>query len=716
MNSSGPLTIPNLLAIWTQSVDESYGQPFLAAGEGNGLEAYTQAFAQYARVSTAIDVTTQACYTLPWSGQTNPPAAGAQLALVSLTFQRSKRLDQPLILSAGTVFYAEQVNDWSESGSVPTLTGIRYTLQQDLCFQPGDMGPLTATAQAENPGYSYNNPLPGDIQVISQSGTQFTNIDATILVQPPATIAPSNTTLFQLNVYNAPDVVIPAHVGQYFELTLGANAGTTIYHGIGYVPPNPPTSGGALTFEVVFTITSATTTGAFQIGEIVQVNNGASVVGYIEFRGGYELGGVFTATYSIRCGATSLGNTLTGLTSKATATVSTFVIAPPTLVNETTDATWVILDWVQDLGLTVTNAASPAGGMFPMLDGIGTDKNLPRQFGELDPTYRARLARIADVVCPNAILRTLNATLGSVPYCFREVGYALLPGFFYDYDFYDNDAQLFTFALSGGGGFFCGEHLHQTQTNPVAVGRALVQQSGAGAYEILSVVVSGTSPPTMTISGSPNFGSIVEVDVNDLSGGNVLNAAKFRWFLNGKVQQVEVLVQLNVPLGDTGLTAQFSNTGPYSSDNKMVATIGFVGQLQGVANILRPNITPFIFGAAVVGQASHSSATPSSVTVPSDIITPTLRYRVYLDYERFRGYFLVNLPVLDWGDFGFFYGAGNGSYGLLNFYDLPGPLNDFYDGFPVTIATLYRNVYNAVDKIRAGGVFWEVYPTDSPCV
>jgi hypothetical protein len=642
--TSGPLSVADLLAIWTQAVDESYAQPFLAVGEGNGLEAYTQAFAQYARISTAIDVTTQACFTLPWSGQTNLPASGANLSTVTLTFQRSKRMDQPLILSAGTVFYDEQVNDWSETGSVPVLSGLRYTLQQDLVFQPGDMGPLTAVAQAEKAGYSYNNPLPGAIRVVDQEGTQFTNIDATVLVQVPVAVDPGSMSFFQLQVFNAPDVVIPAHVGQYFQFTSGVNAGPTIYHAIGYVPPNPPANGGTLTFESLVTIVSHFTTGTFVPGEVVQVNGPiiGSIAGYLLYRGGYVLNGNFTATYAVRCGTLGTTDTLQGLTSGATGNVTSILTTP--LAGETSDATWVILDWIQDLGLTVTNKQQPTGGTFPMLDGIGIDKNLPRQFGEMDPGYRTRISRIADVVSPNAIRRSLNQTLGAIPWCFREVGYPLLPGFFYDHDFYDYDAVLFTPTLLGFAGFLNGEKVFQTQAGgQVAVGRALNR-----AEQIAHAGVST----------------------------GILNNV---FYIPGAA-------------GTTGVPN--------------------INEFIGVANIWT---TPFVTGLPCIGKVSGTSTTPASLAGGISVI-PTNRWRVYLDYLRFRAYFLVSLPRLGAGDFGFFYGAGNGSYGLLNFYDLPGALNDFYDGFPVTVATLYRNVYNAIDKIRASGVYFEFAPADSPCV
>jgi hypothetical protein len=122
-------------------------------------------------------------------------------------------------------------------------------------------------------------------------------------------------------------------------------------------------------------------------------------------------------------------------------------------------ASWRILAW-SAWGLTVTNVLAPSGGRIGWLDELGSERALSRAPGEDDATYRQRIKSIADVVTPNAIRRTLSRTLGTFPWCFREVGTEYLPGFFYDGDLsipgfvahgplndaYDVDAML----LAGG--------------------------------------------------------------------------------------------------------------------------------------------------------------------------------------------------------------------------------------------------------------------------
>src|SRR5581483_10658353 len=138
---SGPLTRAEIQSVWEGSVDKGYREPFLAAGEGRGFEVWTQYFAQLERASKAIDVTTQAMFISPWSGQTNPPAAGAAKATVTLSLSRTKLLDRLLVLGKGLVYVGEQTTDAGDGGGVTVATGRRYVLTEDLVFQPGEQGP-----------------------------------------------------------------------------------------------------------------------------------------------------------------------------------------------------------------------------------------------------------------------------------------------------------------------------------------------------------------------------------------------------------------------------------------------------------------------------------------------------------------------------------------------------------------------------------------------
>ena len=58
----GPLSQAEIFALWQATVDERFAQPLVEQGDGYGLEVYGQAFAQFARVSKAIDVTMESMY------------------------------------------------------------------------------------------------------------------------------------------------------------------------------------------------------------------------------------------------------------------------------------------------------------------------------------------------------------------------------------------------------------------------------------------------------------------------------------------------------------------------------------------------------------------------------------------------------------------------------------------------------------------------------
>ncbi len=628
-SKSGPLSQADLLAVWYSAVDSTYGDAFINAGDGNGLEVYNQGFAQSARVSQAIDVTTQACYTLPWSGQTNPSAQGAKFATVTLTFLRTMAMNQPLRLGAGQVYFDEQTTDWGTNGGKTVLTGLRYTLVQDLVVMPGDGGPVTALAVAEHAGYSYNNPLPETIVFIDQPGAAYNNTGASVVVTTTPTLK------ITLTAADDPDMFVPQHVGQYLQFTDGLNKGV-VARITSFGSPNV-IFGSSVTLEPLAVIeTDDTVVVPFVYGEPLMIVNGGTPVGtgqFVQFTSSTPP--MSRVAFVLLTGTFDIGDTLTGQVSASVVTI-TAIDTFPTFLNELADplthlgAAWVILPWNTALGLTVTNDESPAGGVFPMLDGLGYDKDLQRLPGESDVAYAKRMAALADVVTPNAIRRVLNRTLGSTPWCLREVGSPQLPGFFYDNDFYDYDAIVLTGTPTGT--FQNGEPVVQIQDGVNVLGKALVQYTGVNTP-----------------------------------------------FVPGQA-------------GTTGIPTGL--------------------QLSGIAGI-KGQVFKFQTGNVITGKLSGATITPSAIVGG---ITPGNQWRVYLDYLRFRAYFIVGVPQLDSGDFGFFWGAGNGSFGLANFWDLPTGYTDFYDGSPTTADFLYQQVYNNIEKIRAAGVFWELVVDLTPCV
>lgn len=440
----GPLSRAEIQSVWEGAVDKGYRDPFLAAGEGRGFEVWTQYFAQLERASQAIDVTTQAMYISPWSGQTNPPAAGAANALVTLTITRTKLLDRLLVLGKGLVYVGEQTTDSGEGGGVTVITGRRYVLQTDLVFHPGERGPFTVVAAAEFPGYGFNNPLPGTISYVSQPGSSFTNTAATVTTAPRAASASRPYTAVRIAASVSPDMFVPEHDGQYLQFLTGANAGS-IARLTAFGPPTPGVVGSSMALELHYSAALTGVVGAFQTGEALSFSVAAfaSLVAFSAVTG--------RMAFVLRNGTPPVaGVVVTGTTSGATGTISSvlFATAP---IAEVAAASWKVLDWAADWGLTASNAAKPSGGLAPFLDEIGGERGIGRSPGELDVDYRARVREIADVVSPNAIKRAMNRAFAAYPWTLREVGSVNFPGFFFDAtDAYDVDVLILAGAAGTG--------------------------------------------------------------------------------------------------------------------------------------------------------------------------------------------------------------------------------------------------------------------------
>jgi hypothetical protein len=646
----------DLLAIWESVMDDNYTQPFVQAGDGGGMEAWNQAFAQLARVSQAIDVTKESFFIFPWSGQTNPPASGPQQATVTLTFARTGLLNQPLVLGAGLVWVDDVEPDWSPSGTIQVNTGLRYVLQTTIVFEPGVAGPISVQAVAERPGYGYNNPLAGMLNTIEQPGTKdYNTLAALTNTNAGLPVTQNGIASVQLQCLDVPHVFVPQHVGQYVTITSGTNVGK-VARMISYRAANGNgVDGGAVGLEMLVAVHASTHIGTFAVGEFVTVGGGPAAYGVL-VDATTLFDGTLAASFVLRCGAVSVGAVVTGTVSGATATVdviytdaSTFTPTSPTAVPST--ESWRVLDWVQDWGLTVTNAAQPTGGLAGTLDLLGKERDVPRLSGEPDSSYRYRVGTIADVDTPKAIQRRLNKLLTQGPlglsWCLREIGTVFFPGFFFGDgqghgDFWDYDAQLLS-GMGTGMGYQLYEPVTQTVNGVLATGKILIQ----------------SLPPTTP-------------------------------FVPGSA-------------ATTGVSA---------------------GQtLVGVAGV-RSNY-PFVGGVPIVGKKSGFSSTPSSVTIGpqqrNDAGNPgSTAWRVYVDYLRMRGYFVVTVQRSSAGDFGFAWGTATAPPGavggLVDFWDTGPNWNDFYDGSPLVSAQQYLAAYGAVNQIRVAGVLVEFFPANGPCV
>ena len=410
--SSVPLSVTQLLALWRSVVDDGYSRPLLELPD-SGIEVIEQSTEQWARVSLAVDRTTQAMFVLPWSGQSDDPASGAALASVVLSVTRTTAFEHPLILRAGTRVL-HLATDYSDTGPVSVETGLVYMLRNDLILDPGSPGPVTGVADAERPGCSYNDPLPGSITTIEQFGATAHNTGASITLD-----GVSN----HLSMPNTPDVLTPAHVGQYVLMVAGANAGQ-VRRVVGYSSATPPQ---------------------------VMLDSMAVLFGFSGFFGTPVVGSLMTqlvsgaqgrviavsATDEFLLVETTFGTFIplqTAMSDIAGSYDVHHVERQGQMTPEAGTASWQVLPWTSALGIAVTNLAAPVGGKSAMLDELGGQRGVGRAPGMLDGQYRKLVATPADTICPNAIRRAANRILAPMgeSCCLREIGGPLFLGAFAD--------------------------------------------------------------------------------------------------------------------------------------------------------------------------------------------------------------------------------------------------------------------------------------------
>ena len=81
---------------------------------------------------------------------------------------------------------------------------------------------------------------------------------------------------------------------------------------------------------------------------------------------------------------------------------------------------------------------------------------------------------------------------------------------------------------------------------------------------------------------------------------------------------------------------------------------------------------------------------------------PSQRFMLQLNYTEFRAFFLLEVPQLGLGEFGFAYDLGG-----INFYDAA-PTISFLDGYPITAGVIYKRLWDVVNEAKAGGVGFDL--------
>lgn len=485
MPARGSYTYDELLDVLYSAADPLYLEPFFQGQYGNGRELFEALIDVMRRVDEAINHTSQAMYISPWSGQTAPPAPGASRTILTMQFARDvANLAMPMTLRAGEVLYEEQTTDASNAGSEIVLTGRTYTLIDDLCFLPGQRGPLTANVVATRVGYGYGNVEPGDVTYVRQPGAGLTNVGATINV--PAPTSPYDRMILP----NVPDTIGDEQVGQYVQFSSGANAGQ-IRRVTAYEYDSTGATGGTVVFarEPVLKNVGLWATVPFIIGEYVEQYNAGALLArgrVLAFQASSPTSLVVETVFGAFGATAGPVTVVTGVESGATLSVST-IDGGGALSPELTTATWLVLDWIGAFQLAVTNTALVSRGEMGVLDAIGAERGIARSPGEDDASYRTRVKAIADTVSPNAIRRIGNRIWavygGSV--CLREVGQSLFRGIYCDA--VQNPAAVtsaYAYDMDGvvvtgvGGAFIEGEQVYQVNGGVITTGRYTTTLAG----------------------------------------------------------------------------------------------------------------------------------------------------------------------------------------------------------------------------------------------
>lgn len=427
------LTKSDLMALWRAMADESYVRPLqdaAARGQDAGLELYEMAAEVLARVAELIDRNTQAMYVNPHSGQSGAPAAGASRARVNVHVTRSKAFEQPILLGAGQFVVEQVLTDYGPDGGIEVATGRAYAATQAVALMPGDSSAILP-CESLHAGYGGNFAPPGTLSRVRQRGAGYQNDGAS--VEP-------GVQVHRLIVAPNADVVTPDLVGHYLVIYRGLNAGR-VMRVIGYEEPIDRVHGGIALLAADGVYLVGDVIGEFKVGEEVTQANGARAV----FRGIGNGRMMLTRL----AGDVVAGQDVVGIMSGASAPVESVDVSPG-LIAEQRSVSWRVLEWAADFGLEVVNEQWPSGGASAMLDEIGEWRGVTRSPGEDDPSYRRKVAAKADVVTPNAIRRVANRVLSqhAMHAVLREVGYASLPGLYFDGDPSSTDpAVAFAFDL-----------------------------------------------------------------------------------------------------------------------------------------------------------------------------------------------------------------------------------------------------------------------------
>jgi hypothetical protein len=142
--------------------------------------------------------------------------------------------------------------------------------------------------------------------------------------------------------------------------------------------------------------------------------------------------------------------------------------------------------------------------------------------------------------------------------------------------------------------------------------------------------------------------------------------------------------------------------------NRILAPIGSSCCLREVGTTLFPGL---FYDAGSSADAPQHPEWNFFFDMNCDETDPD-RFKVYTSRVNSRGYFLLGVPQFNLDEFGFAYDMTGP--GLGNFFD-GAYVDNFYDGYPAGNEAAYQAIYDAVWRVHAGGVGFQLYVEHGGC-
>lgn len=339
------------------------------------------------------------------------------------------------------------------------------------------------------------------------------------------------------------------------------------------------------------------------------------------------------------------------------------------LTPEAGSVSWIIRDWI-DLFFEITRIEAPTGGTDDMLRMLGEERGVFQARNEADDDFRQRVARLTDVVSPNAINRVLNRAL----FPFNLLGEAVdvgsgFDGWFWDVDAWDYyETPFLTSAQADDGGAFTDE----------------TTESQDDTVDDMTLL-----PATVAASDSYYFGqseafSQLTLDISTVGVGD--------WTIEWRYWNGATF---------TALSGVVDGTNGFRNLGARVVTFTVPGDWASTT----VNGVAAFYIQAFVTAVTTTTTQPLGRIARTEFAFPVSDRKLLLSTSEAFGWFFVYVPNLPSDlDFGFAWDI-DGPFSLINGVRYAGAWDTmFWDGEPTDANAAYAGIYDQIDTIRMGGV------------